>query len=126
MLYNTLADSVLVLHSSFVLFVLLGGFLVLWKSSLVWYHIPAVIWAVCIEFFGWLCPLTPLENVLRGKGGAAGYDTGFVEHYIVPILYPASLTRQMQINLGIIVLSINVGIYLTVWTRMRKAGRDQE
>jgi len=126
LLYNTLADSVLVLHSSFVLFVLLGGFLVLWKSSLVWYHIPAVIWAVCIEFFGWLCPLTPLENVLRGKGGAAGYDTGFVEHYIVPILYPASLTRQMQINLGIIVLSINVGIYLTVWTRMRKAGRDQE
>ena len=126
MLYNALADSVLVLHSSFVLFVLLGGFLVLWKSSLAWYHIPAVIWAVCIEFFGWLCPLTPLENVLRGKGGAAGYDTGFVEHYIVPILYPASLTRQMQINLGIIVLSINVGIYLTVWTRMRKAGRDQE
>ena len=126
MLYNTLADSVLVLHSSFVLFVLLGGFLVLWKSSLVWYHIPAVIWAVCIEFFGWLCPLTPLENVLRGKGGGVGYDAGFVEHYIVPILYPASLTRQMQINLGIIVLSINVGIYLTVWTRMRKAGRDQE
>jgi len=126
LLYNALADSILVLHGFFVLFVLLGAFLVLWKSSLAWYHIPAVIWAASIEFFGWICPLTPLENMLRAKGGAAGYDTGFVEHYIAPILYPASLTRQMQINLGIIVLSINVAIYLTVWIRMRKTGRDQE
>ena len=122
--YNSLADLVVILHGFFVLFVLLGGFLVLWKSCVAWYHIPAVFWAASIEFFGWICPLTPLENMLREKGGVAGYDIGFVEHYIVPILYPAFLTRQMQINLGIIVLSINIGIYFTVWIRMRKAGRD--
>jgi hypothetical protein len=126
LIYNFLADFVVVLHSFFVLFVLLGGFLVLWKSSMAWYHIPVVFWAASIEFFGWICPLTPLEDMLREKGGVAGYDTGFVEHYIMPILYPVSLTRQMQISLGIIVLGINIGIYLTVWNRMRKAGRDQE
>ena len=126
MLYNSLADLVLVLHGFFVLFVLLGGFLVLWKSSVAWYHIPAVFWAANIEFFGWICPLTPLENMLRERGGVSGYDTGFVEHYIVPILYPVSLTRQMQVGFGLIILSVNIGIYFTAWNRMRKAGRDQE
>ena len=125
MIYNYLADLVVVLHGLFVLFVLLGGFLLFWKSSVAWYHIPAVFWAAGIEFLGWICPLTPLENILREKAGVAGYDTGFVEHYIVPILYPASLTRQMQINLGIIVLSINVGLYLIVWHSLRKTGRGQ-
>jgi Protein of Unknown function (DUF2784) len=126
MLYNSLADLIVVLHSLFVLFVMLGGFLVLWKSSVAWYHIPAVFWAASIEFFGWICPLTPLENMLREKGGAAGYDTGFVEHYIVPILYPASLTRQVQINFGIIVLSINIGLYFFVLHSLRKTERKQE
>jgi hypothetical protein len=126
MLYNSLADLIVVLHSLFVLFVMLGGFLVLWKSSVAWCHIPAVFWAASIEFFGWICPLTPLENMLREKGGAAGYDTGFVEHYIVPILYPASLTRQVQINLGIIVLSINIGLYFFVLHSLRKTERKQE
>ena len=126
MLYNSLADLIVVLHSLFVLFVMLGGFLVLWKSSVAWCHIPAVFWAASIEFFGWICPLTPLENMLREKGGAAGYDTGFVEHYIVPILYPASLTRQVQINFGIIVLSINIGLYFFVLDSLRKTERKQE
>ncbi len=126
MLYNSLADLIVVLHSLFVLFVMLGGFLVLWKSSVAWCHIPAVFWAASIEFFGWICPLTPLENMLREKGGAAGYGTGFVEHYIVPILYPASLTRQVQINFGIIVLSINIGLYFFVLHSLRKTERKQE
>ena len=124
--YNSLADLVVIIHFLFVLFVLLGGFFVLWKSSVARYHIPAVFWGASIEFLGWICPLTPLENLLREKGGVAGYNVGFVEHYIVPILYPASLTRQQQIILGIIVLGINIGIYFTVWMRMRKAGRGQE
>ena len=126
MFYNFLADLVVVLHSFFVLFVLLGGFLVLWKPSVAWYHLPAVFWAAWLEFSGWICPLTPLENLLRQKGGVAGYDTGFVEHYIVPILYPTSLTRQMQFTLGMIVLSLNIGVYFIVWMRMRKLRRNQD
>jgi hypothetical protein len=124
--YKFLADLVVVLHSFFVLFVLLGGFLVLWKPSVAWYHLPAVFWAAWLEFSGWICPLTPLENLLRGKGGITGYDAGFVEHYIVPILYPASLTRQMQFTLGMIVLSLNIGVYFIVWMRMRKLRRNQD
>ena len=125
MLYNFLADLVVVFHSLFVLFVLLGGFLLLWRSSVAWYHLPAVFWAAWLEFSGWVCPLTPLENLLREKGGIEGYNVGFVEHYIEPVLYPASLDRQMQINLGIIVILINIGIYLAVWIRRRKLGRNQ-
>jgi len=125
LLYNFLADLVVVFHSLFVLFVLLGGFLLLWRSSVAWYHLPAVFWAAWLEFSGWICPLTPLENLLREKGGIEGYNIGFVEHYIEPVLYPASLDRQMQINLGIIVILINIGIYLAVWIRRRKLGRNQ-
>jgi hypothetical protein len=124
--YKFLADLVVVLHSFFVLFVLLGGFLVLWKPSVAWYHLPAVFWAAWLEFSGWICPLTPLENLLRGKGGTAGYNVGFVEHYIVPVLYPASLTRQMQVIIGIVVVILNFGIYFNVWMRMRKLRRNQD
>jgi hypothetical protein len=124
--YKFLADLVVVLHSFFVLFVLLGGFLVLWKPSVAWYHLPAVFWAAWLEFSGWICPLTPLENLLRGKGGVAGYNVGFVEHYIVPVLYPASLTRQMQVIIGIVVVILNFGIYFNVWMRMRKLRRNQD
>ena len=105
---------------------MLGGFLVLWKSWMAWYHAPAVFWAAGIEFLGWVCPLTPLENMLRARGGSAGYATGFVEHYIVPILYPAALTRNMQITLGIIVLGVNIVIYLILWQKNKIAGKDQE
>ena len=78
-------------------------------------HLPVVAWAALIEFAGWVCPLTPLENWLRMRGGATGYHGGFVEHYIIPILYPGQLTRSVQIVLGGLVLLINAGIYGAIW-----------
>ncbi len=126
MVYNFLADLVVLLHLGFVLFVLLGGFLVFWRSAMAWFHIPAVVWAASIEFFGWICPLTPLENLLRALGGDAGYATGFVEHYIIPILYPAELTRKTQFGLGLIVLGVNIAVYWTLWQRLRNAGEVQK
>jgi hypothetical protein len=120
LIYNFLADLVVLLHVCFVLFVMLGGFLVLWKSSIALFHIPAVFWAAGIEFLGWICPLTPLENMLRAKGGGTGYATGFVEHYLVPLLYPAVLTRKMQICLGLIVLGVNIALYWTFWHKKLK------
>jgi hypothetical protein len=124
--YGFLADLVAIVHFCFVLFVMLGGFIVLWKPCMAWYHIPAVIWAASIEFLGGICPLTPLENMLRAIVGKAGYATGFVEHYIMPLLYPEALTRKMQIGLGIIVLGVNTVVYLTLWQRKRKAGKGNE
>ncbi|MDX1775423.1 MAG: DUF2784 domain-containing protein [Desulfobulbales bacterium] len=120
MVYGYLADFIVLLHAFFVVFIVLGGVLVFWKPSIAWYHIPAVFWAASIEFLGWICPLTPLENLLRVKGGEAGYATGFVEHYIVPVLYPAQLTRKMQIGLGIIVLAANTAVYIIFWLRSRR------
>jgi hypothetical protein len=126
LVYSYLADFIVLLHTFFVLFVVLGGILVLWKPYVAWVHIPAVFWAASIEFLGWICPLTPLENMLRARAGNAGYETGFVEHYILPILYPASLTREMQIGFGIIVLGVNIAVYVFLWLRMRNGEKKKE
>ena len=112
----------MVVHVAFVLFSVLGGFLVLKWKFCAWIHIPAVMWAALIEFCGWVCPLTPLENWLREKGGGSSYGSGFIEHYIIPVLYPASLTQNMQIILGVFVLGINLVIYGWILHRTMKAG----
>lgn len=120
MIYRALADLVLVVHLAFVLFVVLGGLLVLKRPRAAWLHIPAAIWGVLIEYTGWICPLTPLENSLRVRGGEAGYSGGFIEHYIQPLLYPAGLTRATQVVLGSLVLVLNLTAYGIVVSRMRR------
>ena len=111
MFYRLLADGVVGAHFVFVLFIIFGGLLVMYWRRVIWIHLPCVVWGALNEFFGWMCPLTPLENWLRETGGKAGYQTSFVEHYILPILYPAALTREIQIILGLTVISVNMGIY---------------
>jgi hypothetical protein len=111
MLYLFLSDLIVVAHLGFVLFAVLGGLLVLKWKGIAWLHVPALLWAALLELAGWVCPLTPLENWLREKGGGLVYRTGFIEHYILPLLYPAILTRNLQIFLGLLVLGINLGIY---------------
>ncbi|MEJ2720236.1 MAG: DUF2784 domain-containing protein [bacterium] len=118
MIYRVLADGVVLVHLAFILFVILGGVLVVKWKWLAWIHIPAFVWGVLIEFAGWWCPLTPLENWLRESGDAARYQTGFVEHYILPVIYPTALTREIQFVLGGIVLIINLAIYGIVFRRM--------
>ena len=120
MIYRALADLILALHLVFVLFVVLGGLLVLKWPRAAWLHIPAAIWGVLIEYTGWICPLTPLENSLRTRGGEAGYNGGFIEHYIQPLLYPAGLTRSTQVVLGSLVLALNLTAYSIMVSRMRR------
>jgi hypothetical protein len=115
-----LADFVVVVHSLFVLFVVFGGLLVLRWWRVIYLHLPAVAWGAFIEFAGGICPLTPLENSLRSSAGQAGYQGGFVEHYILPVLYPAGLTRNVQLVLGVIVIAINFLIYSAIAMRRRK------
>ncbi len=119
MLYRMLADLVVVAHFAFVVFAVAGAFLVLRWRWVAWVHLPVVAWAALIEVAGWVCPLTPLENWLRMRGGAMGDHGGFVEHYIIPILYPGQLTRSVQIALGALVLLINAGIYSVTWNMTR-------
>ncbi len=124
MVYQIAADTVVVLHLVFVLFAILGSLLVLWRGYLLWFHLPAMIWAAWIEFRGGLCPLTPLENWLRRQGGMAGYQGGFIEHYVEPLLYPPGLTRTTQVVLGAIVLIIDCGLYGLLLFRIWRASRS--
>ena len=119
MIYRVLADLVLVVHLGFVVFVVLGGWFVVRWPRLAWVHVPAAVWGVLIEYAGWICPLTPLENSFRMKGGGAGYGGGFVEHYLLPTLYPAGLTRSTQLVLGSVVLLLNLAAYAMVLSRLR-------
>ena len=109
-----LADAVLLVHLSFIIFVVLGGLLVLWRPKVAWLHLPALCWGVLIEYTGWICPLTPLENALRERGGLAGYPGGFVAHYLTAAIYPSGLTRGMQAVLGSMALLFNGIVYWRV------------
>lgn len=117
MIYRLAADLVASLHFAFVLFVVLGGLLVLRWPRMAWLHLPAALWGAGIELVGWICPLTPLENRLRYESGMAGYEGGFVEHYLLPLLYPATLSRSVQIILGLSVLVINACLYGSILMR---------
>ena len=109
--YRTLADVVVTFHFGFVLFVVMGGLLVLRWRKAAWVHLPCATWGALIEFGGWTCPLTPLEKHLRALGHQAGYAETFVEHYITRVMYPAGLTRGMQLAIGVFVIVVNVLVY---------------
>jgi Protein of Unknown function (DUF2784) len=114
-----LADVVVCIHFTFVLFVVLGGLLVLRWPQVAYAHVPAAFWGVWIEFSGRICPLTPLEHRLRAQAGEEVYSGGFIEHYLLPVLYPASLTRSIQLGLGVVVLVINLVVYVYALRRRR-------
>ena len=111
MAWRALADAVVGVHIAFVLFVVFGGLLVLRRPRLVWLHVPAVVWGAWVELAGWICPLTPLENYLRARGGDGAYEASFVERYLLPVLYPGALTRELQVVLSAAVLIINIAVY---------------
>ncbi|PHN24958.1 DUF2784 domain-containing protein [Pseudomonas sp. ICMP 561] len=118
MLYRLGADAVLVVHLLFIVFVLFGGLLVLrWRWVMV-LHIPAMLWGAVVEFFHLYCPLTPLENALRVRAGGEGYEAGFIEHYLVALIYPAGLTPQIQLWLGAIVVVSNLAVYCWLVIRL--------
>lgn len=122
--YALLADLVVVLHVGFVLFVVFGGLLALRSPRWIYLHVPAAAWAVLVEWAGWICPLTPLENQLRMWGAGSGYEGSFVDQYLLPVLYPAALTRSLQVVLGTFVILVNVAIYGWVWHRMAARARN--
>jgi hypothetical protein len=119
------ADIVVVIHLAFIVFVVCGGLLVLRWPRLAWVHLPAAVWGVAIEFGGWICPLTPLENTLRRAAGDEGYASSFIERYVVPVVYPAGLDREAQFILGGLVLAVNVALYAAVIVK-RASFRSRE
>ncbi len=126
MLYRILADALVAFHLGFVLFVVLGGLLVLRFPRVAWLHLPAAAWGAWVEWTDTLCPLTPLENHLRRLGGEAGYSGGFIAHYLLPVLYPAALTRGIQYVLGGLVIGVNLLAYGALLRRARRARKLQQ
>lgn len=124
MLYRLLADLVLVVHLLFIAFVVAGGFAAIRWPRLAWAHVPCFVWGALIEFAGWICPLTPLEVRLRIASGQAGYSGGFIERYLLPIIYPGALNREIQIWLGMSVLALNAVAYAWLLRRLRRRARS--
>jgi len=121
MLFQLAADFIIILHFTFIVFVLVGGILVLKWRWLIWLHLPAVIWGVLISFMGWICPLTPLENMLRQAGGGKVYLTGFIEQYIVPLIYPSGFNHEMFFAIGLFVVVVNVIVYAFIFNKRGKS-----
>ena len=126
MWYLWLADLTLCLHAGFVLFVIFGGLLVLRWRWIAWLHLPAAAWGAFVEFTGWTCPLTPLENWLREQGGETSYRSDFIAQYLLPMLYPGDLTRDLQWLLGTGVVVLNIAVYWWLWqTQTHRASRNR-
>ena len=123
---RVLAGLVVLAHVVFIVFVLLGGLLAFrWRWVPV-VHLPAVVWGATVELFGWVCPLTPLENLLRRAGGGEGYSVTFIERYLVPLVYPAELTRELQFVLGGVVIAVNAAVYVVVLHRIKNTRRSRQ
>lgn len=123
MLWRLAADALVLLHLAFIVFVLCGGLLLLRWPRLCYLHLPAVAWGASVELCHLYCPLTPWENQLRRAAGEAGYEGGFIEHYLIPLIYPAGLTPPIQLWLGGLVLLVNAGVYLHLLRRWRRRER---
>jgi hypothetical protein len=119
------ADTVVLVHLLFIVFVLFGGLLVLRWRWLMALHLPAVAWGMAVEFLHLYCPLTPLENHLRQAAGQQGYEGGFIEHYLIPLIYPRGLTAEMQLDFGAVVLVLNVAVYLYVIRGALRSAKGQ-
>ena len=117
-------DLVVIVHFIFILFVVLGGLLVLRWPRLVYLHIPAALWGALVEIQGWICPLTPLEYHFRQAAGHGVYHQGFVDHYILPLVYPSGLTREGQILLGFLVVAVNIALYAFIFHLKKQKKRD--
>jgi Protein of Unknown function (DUF2784) len=126
MCYRFLADALVLGHIVFILFAVFGGLLVLRRRRMIWLHLPAATWTVIVQTCPWYCPLTTWENQLRLLGGQAGYETSFVDHYLLPILYPASLAREVEILLGVMVLLVNLSVYAWVFYRWRAPSKAED
>ncbi|MCU7920798.1 MAG: DUF2784 domain-containing protein [Candidatus Thiodiazotropha sp. (ex Epidulcina cf. delphinae)] len=119
MFYRILADLVAFVHFAFIVFVIFGGLLALRWRWAPWVHAPAAVWGTGVELFGFFCPLTTLENSLRRVSGAAGYSGGFMEQYLLPLIYPDEITREIQMLLGAVLVVLNLVIYFVIWRRFR-------
>lgn len=117
MIYSLLADTVLLLHAAFIAFAAFGGLLALHRPKVMWLHLPALAWGVVVQWADLVCPLTPLENLLRSRSGESAYSGAFIEHYLAPLLYPEHLTLDLRYLLAALLIAVNAAVYVLVLRR---------
>lgn len=111
-MYHLLADAIVIIHFLFIIFIIGGGLLVISWPRVAFFHLPAAIWGAAVEIFGWICPLTPLENRFRCLAGENSYSGDFIVQYMIPVIYPENLTTSVQKILGALVIVVNIIFYL--------------
>ena len=119
-MHELAADIILIIHFLFILFVIFGALLFFVVKKIVFIHIPAIIWGSYIELTNSICPLTYLENWFLHKANLTTYSEGFIQNYLVPIVYPVSLTKDLQIYLGIALIVINIVFYAFIFNKLKK------
>jgi len=119
-MYEIAADLILIIHFTFVLFVVFGALLIFVSIKIIFIHIPAVIWGSYIELTNSICPLTYLENWFLHKANLTTYSEGFIQNYLVPIVYPMNLTKDLQIYLGITLIILNIIVYVLILNKLKK------
>ena len=119
MVFSALAFVTVLCHLAFILFVIFGGLLVARRPRLAPLHLACAAWGAYVSLANRVCPLTPLENAFRRRAGQAGYDGGFLEHYMLAVIYPSGLTATTQQVLGIAVIVLNLVVYVWVWRTRR-------
>lgn len=124
MMYALAGQAVVLLHFLFIVFVGFGGVLALHRRFWMWLHLPALAWGLFVEFTNHACPLTSLENALRTAAGQAGYTDGFIQHYLIALIYPAGLTPNVQMALGVILIGFNLTVYALLWRKTKAARRS--
>ena len=119
-MYEIAANLILIVHLIFILFVVFGALLFFASTKIIFIHIPAIVWGSYIELTNSICPLTYLENWLLQKANLMTYSEGFIQNYLVPIVYPVNLTKDIQIYLGITLIVINIVIYAFIFVKLKK------
>jgi len=119
--YRLAADAMLVAHLLYIIFVVVGGLIALRARWVLWLHVPAVAWAIYVQFVGRICPLTGWENALREGAGQAGYEGGFIDHYLMPVIYPADMPVGLNYVLGSLVILVNAAVYGWLIARRRRS-----
>ncbi len=123
-MHELAADIILIIHFLFILLVIFGALLLFVEKKIVFIHIPAIIWGSYIELTNSICPLTYLENWLLQKANLTTYSEGFIQNYLVPIVYPTNLTKDTQIYLGIALIVINIVLYAFIFSKMKEKNYD--
>jgi len=125
-MYEFAADLTLIVHFAFIIFVVFGALLFFVSTKIIYVHVPALIWGIYIEITHSICPLTYLENWFLQKANLTTYSEGFIQNYLVPVVYPMNLTDDLQTYLAIVLIVVNMLMYGLIISKSKKNNQPSQ